>query len=164
MKKFMDCLNDGPVKDWYTTHKEPKLMGVMAHMLEKEGYILDPESGLFVKPLFKESIQPIGFTLIDIVFPRPTDYHAHPKMGEAFKVVKGSGAILMNSENSFGTPLNIGDQVYIAPGTKHALRPGQEGYVGIHLLCDKVYDSSQEECIKRFDQFKPWIDYFDETV
>src|SRR3989344_6108705 len=151
MGKFADRLEPGPVKEWYQRYTHSMVANDLAGSLESEGYILDPKSGLFFRPLYKTiSEAQLRRTLVDIAFPRPTDLHRHFDVRENIRVIGGRGAIILNEERP--TEINVGDEFHIETNINHAFRPNRQTYLALRVFCDGILNPEQEYCMQRFDQ------------
>ncbi|MBI3623221.1 hypothetical protein HY212_04045 [Candidatus Pacearchaeota archaeon] len=158
MRNFVDELEPGPVQDWYKKHTHSMVMNDLASSLTSEGYTLNPESGLFMRPLFRLDLK---YTLIDIVLMRPTDLHYHKDVEETVRVIYGGGlALTGGGEFPECVELGKGDEVALDKNEHHAFRPNKGTYLELRIACDGTLDPEKEICVQRFDQVPEWIEYF----
>jgi mannose-6-phosphate isomerase-like protein (cupin superfamily) len=163
MINFLNVLEEGPVKAWYKKHLMGFDLDGSASGFEQQGYTLDSKSGLLTRPHFDEgTTRLLGYTLIDLVLLRPTDFHYHPEMEEGIRVLGGRGLMILDPANNHGRTLKEGDLFFISQGTKHAFRPNKGGFLEIEVACTKIYTPDQEVCVTSFDNFPPWQQYFAE--
>ena len=147
-------LEDGPVKSWYVEHSQLDELYSLAERREPFGYILDPKSGLLFKKLYSdETIQRLGYTVLGIIFPRPTDLHYHPDVDEAISVVRGAGLLFTRSDNFPNIESLFPNKNFLIPkNTPHAFKPYQSEFLEIILACSGILDTSKEVQLERFDK------------
>ncbi len=164
MKKFIERLDEGPIREWYMVHREPDELNRIANYVEERGYSLDPKSGLFLmSPFGEEDIKQLGYTIIQIIFPRPTDFHVHEKMGEGIEVLLGGGVYFEYKQDKTSLevskvkkPIGASDAFLINPGNPHAFSPLPGTFLEIRVSCTEIYDDSQETTITPFNQVTDW--------
>ena len=150
--KVVEQLSEGPIKNWYkkAINEGLWLRGIV-EQYEQMGYKLDFNSGLMFKhPYSQETIENLGYTVLDIVFPRPVDEHLHKDVDEAFSVINGKGEFYL--ENAL-TPLEIGSEIYVPVNTPHRFKPYGNYALEIRIACSGILDSEKEEQITRFDKW-----------
>jgi len=157
MSTFIGSLNLGIIQDWYTKNRDPEQLDILLNKFKREEYCLDEKSGLFVKPHFNNRVaRKLGYTIINLVFLRPSDYHVHNQMTEAIKVLNGRGKLITGSENKEEEFLREGSQVYIEKGLPHAFCPCRSSFLEIEVACTEIYDKNQEVTLISFNRFEPW--------
>lgn len=158
MTNFVDRLSEGHVREWYKKHTHPIIVNNMATSLESEGYKLDPESGLFTRPLFGVTLP---YTLTDIAITRPTDFHYHEDVNESVKVLRGRGALISDlGSQRYRESLEKGFEGLLPTRQAHAFRPNKDTYLELRVVCHGVLDPKREICLIRFDRVPEWIEYF----
>lgn len=162
MTSFVDRLEPGPAQEWYKRNNQGLDLDCWSGGFEQAGYLLDPKSGLLTRPHFDEKTTGLlGYTLIDLVFLRPTDLHYHPRMEEGIRVLGGGGLAIIDPANNGGRSLKKGDLFFISRGIKHAFRPDKGGFLELEVACTRIYTPAEEETVVSFDQFPPWKQYFE---
>lgn len=155
-------MGEGDVKEWYKKHMTIYLFNRIVNEAADRGYELDPKSGLLIKQVYPEDIiKNLGHTVVDIIFPRPTDLHFHKDVDEAIYIEYGSGSMYIQEKKSFKI-INLyrGSTVFIPRNRLHAFRPDKENALEVRLECSGILDPKKEICKERFDAFAPWIEYF----
>ena len=153
MVNVVDRIVDGAVKRWYQRNSDPALLNVIVRNAEEEGYVLDPNSGLLFRDITSEELS------IDIIFPRPTDFHHHKDVHENIEVLSGEGIFINHGRESeyFGPGKEISVPLY----WNHAFRPSKYEALEVRVTCSGVWDPAQEVMIESFDTFGPWARYYD---
>ena len=161
---FINRLKEEHVREWYLKHSHLGVLEDLADRVEEQGYALDTKSGLFVKPHFGEVItEELGYTIVDIIFPRPSNYHFHTDVGEAIRVLNGSGAIIVGNDGDYtSSDFGKGWQTIVYSNQHHAFRPDRERFLEIRVCCTGILDPKKEVTVTRFDEFTPWLEYFGE--
>jgi hypothetical protein len=157
MSKFIDSLNPGIIQDWYIKNRDTQELDDLSYKFKREKYCLDKKSGLFLRTHFKGWVaERLGYTIIDLVFLRPADYHVHHFMAEGIKVLGGRGKLITGSENKEETFLRKGSQIYIEKGLPHALCPCINSFLELEVACTEIYNDTQETTLIPFNEFEPW--------
>ncbi|MBW3011236.1 cupin domain-containing protein [Candidatus Woesearchaeota archaeon] len=146
---YADTLPKGHVRDWLRA--------------EYDGYTWNKEAGLLLRQDFPDGIlENLGQTVLDIIFPRPSDLHHHEDVDEAVLVLDGSGEFQVETASKkIIVTLEKGKSVYIPKGSCHAFRPDKGKHLEIMLITKGgILDERCEVQHTRFDQYQPWIDYF----
>lgn len=160
MSSVIDIIKNRTVRKWYKENVDPLVLNDIVNRGIEKGYTLNPKTGLLIKEVYsKKTIKKIGHSVIDIIFPRPIDMHHHEDVDGALKIVNGEGVLHVYT-NLSERPLNKGDEVYIAKGVSHALRPNKNGFLEIRVTCSGILNPKKEICEMRFDKFPPWVDYY----
>lgn len=174
-EELLNSIANKKVKDWYNKHIDSASFFSIVNNAKQRGYNLDPNSGLFFRfPYSEETINKIGRTIIDIIFPRPTDFHYHEDVDEALYVVSGEGAFcgkgafhINQSKEEYsklgeiGIELSKGDEIYIPKKVVHTLGPHLDDSLEIRLVCSGIFDPKKEVCISPFDEYAFWPGYYD---
>jgi len=162
MANVIELMEDGPVKNWYKNNVNPSFLNQLVEKNESHGYKLDTKSGLLFKsPYSNEVIKRLGYTVVDIIFPRPVDLHHHEDVDEALRVVEGMGVLYTRSENGGKEEsLCAGREVYVPKNVSHSFRPDRNSSLTVRLACSGILDSNKEICEKRFDEFELWEHYY----
>nr|MBA4405348.1 hypothetical protein [Nanoarchaeum sp.] len=152
MVNVVDRIVEGAVKRWYQINSDPALLNMIVRNAEEEGYVLDPNSGLLFRDVNSEELS------IDIIFPRPTDFHYHKDVHENIEVLSGKGIFINHGHEAeyFGP----GKEISVPHYWNHAFRPSKHGALEVRVTCSGVWDPAQEVVIERFDSFEPWVRYF----
>lgn len=151
MDDFVERLNEGHVKEWYKKHVNPALLETGSRIAESRGYVLDPNSGLYVKSRFSEHISlRRKRTDISVIFMRPSDFHVHDSMDEAISVVGGRGSLFLG--NGYVTALDRGKELYLSAGVPHSFIPYNGHLLEIDVACSREYTPDQERQLVRFDK------------
>ncbi len=160
MSTALDNVTDERIRDYYRQHVP---FESVAKLAEADGYQLDPKSGLFFREVLSpEVMENLGhrpFTLIDIMFPRPTDFHHHEDVDETI--------ILLGSKNPYSSGIYLcmekvgffsrrpGEKIHIPRGMSHGFTP-EDGYVlEVRVACSGILDPTKE--IKEADFDSNWL-------
>jgi len=177
MVHALDRLEIGHVKNWYRKHTDAARLDAIVSQAEGRGYKWDAKSGLLLRPVYTDVELPhfnqrdpdsffpyssfvssgLGYTVIDVVFPRPVDFHYHIDVGEAFKIVKGAGEFVLGT---FRTSILPDKQIFVPKGRHHTFRPDKNESVEARIACTGLLDQKKEVCVKRFDNVPKWVEYF----
>ncbi len=162
MTDIIERIKDGPIKKWYRNNVNLNFLNTLVTESEEDGYILDPNSGLLIRKVYSDEIMKnLGYTIVDIIFPRPVDLHHHEDVDEALRVVGGSGILYTRIGNSVEEKsLSPKTEVYIPKRVSHSFRPYYYDYLKIRLACSGILNPTKEVCEERFDSFQPWIEYY----
>ncbi len=164
-KAIFNFIMNDRVQAWYKEHINEDFLYNLREKAEEQGFCFDPDSGLIIrKPYDKEIEQKLDRTIIDIIFPRPTDLHLHQDFGEAFYVEDGSGVLFEKKpgENLYTrTLLFPGKCFYVEKNTEHALRPNRDDILDVRVTTTGIMDLKNEKTIQGFDEFAPWLEYYD---
>jgi hypothetical protein len=154
-------LENGPIKEWYIKNSQVERLYKFAKIVEPYGYTLDPKSGLlFAHPFSDDIIRTLGYTVLQIIFPRPTDLHYHPDVAEAISTLSGKGKLfkqthpihtLFPKEFKYET-LTQGKSSIIPVNTPHAFVPSDGEYLEILLNCTANLDTQKEVTVRTFDK------------
>lgn len=159
----LESIEDEQIKNWYKENTYPTFLGELVEENWERGYSLDLRSGLFFRRPYSEKImKELGYTVADIIFPRPVNLHHHEDVGEALRVVRGKGVLYTRSETggvekSFCT----GKEAYVPRGMTHSFRPDKNSFLEVRLACSGILDDKKEICEKRFFEFPLWVKYFE---
>ena len=156
-----DRIEPGPVQEWYRKYMDSNYLNYTVSEAEKNGYILDPKSGLLIRGIFNVIADQLPYTLLDIIFPRPVDLHHHEDVNEALRVLRGSGYIYQRSGNRIiERGIYPGCETFIPKGESHTFRPYKNAFLEMRLACSGKLDSNKEVCEERFDEFEKWVQYY----
>ncbi len=155
-------LPKGPIRTWYEENHNIGTEINIRKYAEAKGYVFDRDLGLFLKPRFIEkNMLALNHTDINVLFPRPSDYHVHNTMSEVINVIGGSGAVGIGDMDNFSLlELSKGDEILLESGIHHAFRPDRDTFLEIEVACSELYTPDKEERIIAFNEFGPWIEYF----
>ena len=93
-KRVFDKITKEKVEEWYSKHVSPSFLRSVIKYAEKDGYEFNPDSGLLIrKPFPEETTNVLGYTALDIIFLRPTDFHSHKDIDEAAKELQSSNLV-----------------------------------------------------------------------
>jgi mannose-6-phosphate isomerase-like protein (cupin superfamily) len=162
MESAISSVRNRRVREWYKKNVNPKFLDVLVERAERDGYVLDPDSGLLIKRLYSdETIKRLGFTVVNIIFPRPVDLHYHEDVDEALLVVKGKGLLYIQREEDFEKrELYQGTNIFVPKGMAHSFRPDTGAFLEIMVACSGIIDPKKEVCVEAFDEFEPWKEYY----
>ena len=160
MINVIDRIEPGPVQEWYRNNSDTNSLNRIVSDAEADGYILNPKSGILFRNLYSdEIIERLGYSIVEIIFPRPVDLHLHEDVGEAFNVVNGEGYFYRVKKLSrHKLPVFPGKELYIPKGCVHTFTPVRNGFLEMRLACSGKLDPEKEIQIERFDIY--WKDYF----
>ena len=157
VKRVLDRIDNKEVLEWYQSNVAYNFLNELVNNAEQKGYSLDPNSGLlFRKPFSDETIKKLGVTVLDIIFPRPTDFHYHEDISEAISVTDGKGSLYwsipgLNFPN-VKEDLKIESKHYIEKRLPHGFSPDPEtGFLEIKLICSGIFNPEKEVCLQKFN-------------
>lgn len=156
MANPIERLEDGPVKEWYKNNIDVFILYTIVNQAEQNGYTLDPKSGLLIRNVYSDTIiKNLGYTIVDIIFPRPVDLHHHEDVDEALRIVDGEGVLHRYEKGTeIRGALCPGDERYIPKGMSHSFRPTRKnGFLEIRLACSGILNPEKEVCEERFDKY-----------
>ncbi len=142
------------IREWYQRNLDPLFLRKLVEEAEKEGYSFDTNSGLLFRKVYSDSvIKRLGYTVLDIIFPRHTDLHYHKDVDEAIKVVKGEGFAYVEDEDYVSIEvIHQGSEIYIPKKTLHLFSPFENNCLEIRLACSGIFDPKQEVCVEKFEK------------
>ncbi len=147
-KGLVNSITNEKVKLWYLENQEiSSFLDIVAASIE--GYSFDTKSGLFVKPVFKKINGKLKQTLVQVVFPRPTDIHYHEDVDEAVKVIQGYANVLVEDQKDIKTII-MGDEINIPKGKHHYFCPDKNRFLELFIACSGILDPSKEKCVQHF--------------
>lgn len=163
-KNPIDRIEDKKIKQWYLDNFYPIAnFNKLVLDAEKKGFKLNPKSGLLLR-FSDEEIEKLGYTKIDIIFPRPVDLHYHTDVDGTIYIMKGNVTFCIGEEgdtnSAFGTikTLKPGKKITIKKNTLHTFTPQQNQGLEIRLECSGILDLKKEFCVESFDSY--WKGYY----
>ncbi len=155
---FIDELEDGKVKEWYTYHKLDEFLEDTGKRAINQGYVFDKQSGLFIRPHFNENTtRQLKSTIVDIIFPMPVDRHTHYDVGEAIKVISGTGFFYYRNKREV---LENGTEKFVPVETMHSFSPDKGQFLELEIAYTGIFNPEEEMCITPFYEFKPWKELY----
>jgi len=160
MINVIDRIEPGPVQEWYRNNSDTNSLNRIVSDAEVDGYSLNPKSGLLFRKVYSDqTIERLGYTILDIVFPRPVDLHFHEDVDEALNVLNGEGYFWRVKKLSRAKESVFpGNELYIPKRCVHTFTPVRNGFLEMRLACSGKLDPEKEIQIERFDIY--WKDYF----
>ena len=178
-QEIIDSIETPAVKSWYQKYLAEAKLGVCGFVEEDtllldyiskrtalDGYSFDTKSGLYIKQLFpKKILERLGHTDLNIIFPRPVDWHYHKDVGEALHVISGRGRMIMQIKGEAmprDAYMKSGSTFFVRQGDIHSFRPDKGDYLEMSLTCTGILDPEQEVCVTRFDKEPHWKEYYED--
>lgn len=159
MVDVVDKIENAHIREWFRKNVQTRVLENIVNQFTKQGYELDPQTGLMFRDLFPEKIlQELGSTVVDIVFTRPTDVHYHEDVNEAVYVLSGKGIFYMKGGSPATRRLYSGCWAYVPVNAEHGFKPTNR-FLEIRLNCSGILDPEKEVIKHRFDKF-PYFDDF----
>jgi len=154
------------IRKWYDGNIDHTFLHELVTRYNKEGYTFNYELGLMFRGQFSEDIiSRLGYSIIDIIFPRPVDFHRHEDVDEALSVLKGNGALYIVEEGrDVQENFSPGKQVFVPKNTPHSFRPNKNDCLEIRLACSGILNPEKEICLQSFDTFPPWLEYYSKPL
>ena len=110
----------------------------------------DPTSGLFIRPFFEKINEKLKQTIVQVVFPRPTDIHYHEDIDEYIMVLRGRGKMGRDLNQSKYKWLNVGQEAFIPKGDHHYFCPDEETILELMIVCSGILNPSKEKRVRPF--------------
>lgn len=162
MRDLITETENASVRKWFEENSESATLKRISDTARDKGYTYDPKAGLFFRQVYNDStLKKLGYTVLDILFPRPADVHYHTDMGEAIRVVDGVGFYYeegLNPPNNLLvlTPNLINMQHFIEKRREHSFSPAKNDYLEIRLCCTGPYLDENEIQVIPFNEFELW--------
>lgn len=164
-KAIFNFIMNARVQAWFKQHINEDFLYNLRERAEEQGFKFDSDNGLIIRKPYDEEIeQKLGRTIKDIIFARPTDLHMHQDVGVAFYVEDGSGVLFEKKpgENLYTrTLLYPGKCFYVEKDTEHALRPNRDDILDVRITATGIAELKNKRTIEAFDEFTPWLEYYD---
>ena len=149
-KELVDTITNDEIREWYNENTAPNFLDNVAVSIQGGGYSFDPKSGLFIKPLFEKIVDKLNQTIVQVVFPRPTDIHYHEDIDESIMVLRGRGKMGRDLNQSKYKWLNVGQEAFIPKGDHHYFCPDEETILELMIVCSGILNPSKEKCVRPF--------------
>jgi hypothetical protein len=155
LHNFMSALTDEHAIEYFSRSEvDQERLGQIAANANQYGFA-QTGSGLFLRELPTDTRRGRGGTLIEVLFPRPSDLHVHDRMAEIIKVLSGQGEFytlkdIHNPQTRHTVPIDPRtDRFEVSPGTQHGFVPAANG-LKILVDCSMKYTPAEERCIVPF--------------